>query len=85
MGDFRSWVFLAFPRVLQACVSSKIKQELLGGKLGRNRERDAAKIAALGALGYRVLLVWECEVRDRSRLEAALREFFYAGSQQPPS
>ncbi len=32
-------------------------------KLSTNRRRDAAKIAALTALGLRVHVVWECEVR----------------------
>jgi len=32
-------------------------------KLEGNRRRDDAKIAALEAAGWRVLVVWECEVR----------------------
>jgi DNA mismatch endonuclease, patch repair protein len=51
-------------------------------KLWRNRERDAAKIAALRALGFRVLVVWECDVRRGSRLQTALRKFFCAGRQR---
>lgn len=31
-------------------------------KLAANRKRDAAKIRALRALGFRVLVIWECEV-----------------------
>jgi DNA mismatch endonuclease, patch repair protein len=54
-------------------------------KLRRNRERDAAKIEALRALGFRVLVVWECEVRHGSRLEAALRKFFGVGPAQSPT
>ncbi len=45
-------------------------------KLRRNRERDHRKIAALRALGFSVLVVWECDVRNGSRLQHALRQFF---------
>jgi len=33
------------------------------GKIGRNRERDGEVKAALTSLGWRVLEVWECELR----------------------
>jgi DNA mismatch endonuclease (patch repair protein) len=36
-------------------------------KLARNRARDVDKIAALEARGFRVLVVWECDVRDGVR------------------
>lgn len=45
-------------------------------KLARNKARDADKIAALEAQGYRVLVVWECDVRDGARLGKALSAFF---------
>ena len=32
-------------------------------KIGRNRARDAASTAALEATGWRVVTVWECEMR----------------------
>jgi DNA mismatch endonuclease (patch repair protein) len=32
-------------------------------KLARNRERDARNAELLRAMGYRVLVVWECETR----------------------
>jgi DNA mismatch endonuclease, patch repair protein len=44
-------------------------------KLAGNAQRDAANLAALKALGWRVLLVWECELRDRERLGNTLRGF----------
>ena len=40
------------------------------GKVGRNRERDIASRAALEAAGWRVVTIWECELKD----EAALKE-----------
>ena len=45
-------------------------------KLARNRARDADKIAALKAQGFRVLVIWECDVRDGVRLREALDAFF---------
>lgn len=33
-------------------------------KIGRNRERDAEVRQALAGLGWRVLEIWECELRD---------------------
>src|SRR5713101_5907652 len=45
-------------------------------KLSGNRARDAAKLAVLQALGFNVLVAWECDVRNGVRLEKALRAFF---------
>ena len=45
-------------------------------KLNQNRRRDAANIEALERLGYRVLIIWECDVRDGQLLTNALADFF---------
>ena len=47
-------------------------------KIGRNRARDVRTLAALEALGWRALTVWECELADEAALEARLREFLGA-------
>src|SRR5579884_2241405 len=44
-------------------------------KLNRNRERDVRAQIALRRLGWRVLTIWECELRDRAKLENRLRRF----------
>lgn len=45
-------------------------------KLARNRERDQANQDELEAAGWKVLILWECEVRDNAdRLAARLRDF----------
>jgi DNA mismatch endonuclease (patch repair protein) len=49
-------------------------------KLERNRERDLENLARLEALGWRALLVWECELRDRERMEHRLRAFLEDGA-----
>lgn len=43
-------------------------------KIARNRARDAAAQAALAAMGWRTLTLWECELK-RDDLEARLRAF----------
>jgi DNA mismatch endonuclease (patch repair protein) len=45
-------------------------------KLARNVARDAKNIAALGEMGWRVLVVWECELRDPEALRLKLAGFF---------
>lgn len=41
-------------------------------KIRRNKERDAQEVAALEALGWNVIVVWECELSRRAR-DLALR------------
>lgn len=42
-------------------------------KIGRNRARDIEHRAALEAKGWRVLTLWECELKDEARVEERLR------------
>ena len=46
------------------------------GKIDRNRARDCLTLERLTALGWRSLVIWECELRDpesvRARLASAL-------------
>ena len=51
------------------------------GKIGRNRARDVRTWAALEALGWRPLVVWECELKDVPGLTAKLTEALY----EPPN
>ena len=44
-------------------------------KLERNRARDRENQDRLAALGWQVLVVWECGMKDRPGLEAMLRTF----------
>ncbi|MHB2210632.1 very short patch repair endonuclease [Methylobacterium sp. CM6257] len=44
-------------------------------KLARNVERDACSEAALRALGWRVLVLWECELKDFGALRDRLQAF----------
>lgn len=44
-------------------------------KIARNRERDSGALASLKTLGWRTLVIWECETRDRERLVRTLASF----------
>jgi DNA mismatch endonuclease (patch repair protein) len=43
-------------------------------KVARNRARDAASFEALTAAGWRVEILWECELKDEAVLEGRLQE-----------
>lgn len=44
-------------------------------KLTRNVSRDAEHVENLRALGWRVLIVWECEIEDVNTLARSLARF----------
>lgn len=47
----------------------KTRAEWWGAKLARNKARDAEVRAKLQAAGWRVIVIWECEVVDRRLLD----------------
>ncbi len=47
-------------------------------KIERNRQRDAEHLADLARLGWSVLTVWECELREPGTLSAKLAAFLSA-------
>lgn len=53
----------------------RTRQDFWEAKLGRNVERDRATEAALRKLGWRVLVVWECETSDEEALSKRLIGF----------
>lgn len=53
----------------------KDNAELWAAKFKRNVERDRAAVQGLRALGWRVLVVWECQTRDASSLRRKLDRF----------
>jgi DNA mismatch endonuclease, patch repair protein len=50
-------------------------------KLERNNRRDKENLAALSQLGWRILVVWECEAKDLSLLEHRLRDYLASPSE----
>jgi DNA mismatch endonuclease (patch repair protein) len=53
----------------------KSRQEFWIPKLEGNRERDSRTESALCSLGWRYLVIWECQMRDRAFLENETRTF----------
>ncbi|MGP0223376.1 MULTISPECIES: very short patch repair endonuclease [unclassified Paenarthrobacter] len=53
--------------------------EFWEAKRARTRERDALQRRQLDAEGWRVLTVWECELKDRAGLERRLTGFLDSG------
>ncbi|MBV8684662.1 MAG: DNA mismatch endonuclease Vsr [Caulobacteraceae bacterium] len=51
----------------------KTNQPYWTAKIERNRARDARAREALAAAGWRVETVWECELKDRTALEARVK------------
>jgi DNA mismatch endonuclease (patch repair protein) len=54
---------------------AKSNQAYWGPKIARNRERDDSAVEALTGLGWKVLIIWECETRDESQLASMLEHF----------
>jgi DNA mismatch endonuclease, patch repair protein len=44
-------------------------------KIGKNMKRDRSTLRKLRKTGWRVLVVWQCEMRDKTMLENSLRRF----------
>lgn len=56
-------------------VVPKANAEFWQAKRTGNVERDARNEAALAALGWKVLIVWECETRNPARVRDLLAKF----------
>jgi len=50
----------------------KANRDYWTGKIGRNRARDIESRAKLEVLGWRVEVVWECDLKDAEALERRL-------------
>lgn len=51
-------------------------------KLQRNQDRDARHLAALKAAGWKVLIIWECELKDVRSVERKLLRFLNGTKEQ---
>jgi DNA mismatch endonuclease (patch repair protein) len=40
-----------------------------------NLERDKRNIRALRSMGWKVLVIWECQIKDKAKLEARIEKF----------
>lgn len=62
----------------QGCRRGSAPQSNVGfwrPKLARNKSRDAKQIAAVKRRGWRVLVIWECQTKNKNRLAARLNRF----------
>ncbi|QVK30984.1 very short patch repair endonuclease [Pseudomonas syringae] len=50
----------------------KTRTEFWLEKIGKNKARDSIHIASLQALGWRVLIIWECAVRCMKKQDSTL-------------
>lgn len=55
----------------------KSKLDFWKTKLEANKERDLLHKRQLRDLGWRVLVVWECEMSDTDRVSAIVRDFLH--------
>ena len=56
-----------------ATTTPKTNVKYWSAKFADNLERDRSKARALRKLGYRVMVVWECQTRRREGLDKAVR------------
>lgn len=66
------------PACLEARSPAKSNTWYWGPKMDRNVARDTTNIAKLEALGWDVLILWECELRDMGAVECRIRDFLDA-------
>lgn len=50
-------------------------REYWEGKIARNKTRDFSTLFALKKLGWKILVIWECEIRTGADLERRLKRF----------
>lgn len=63
------------PRASMPATNSDFWRE----KFRVNVERDRTNLNKLTEIGWRVFVVWECETRDRTKLESRLRNLLPQG------
>ncbi len=61
----------------------KSKTDFWIPKLARNRQRDEQNEIELRALGWAVLVIWECELKDKNAIRAAVLEFLGTPAGKP--
>lgn len=59
--------------------SPKSRIEFWQAKFARTVERDKENLACLNALGWKALVIWECQITDTEKLIARINKFL----QQP--
>jgi DNA mismatch endonuclease, patch repair protein len=74
-GNPRARLLLA-PAPLQAAASNTTtRRAFWEQKLLNNKRRDALNRRRLRRMGWRVLIIWECQLGNRSKLEHSMTRF----------
>ena len=60
-----------------AATTPKTNAEYWSRKFGRNVERDRESKRKLEVAGWKVLVIWECETKNKESIEAFLRKNFF--------
>lgn len=86
LPKYRKVIFVhgCFWHLHRGCHRSSIpasNHEFWTNKLTRNKARDKRNIANIRALGWEVLIVWECEIKKLDVLEKKLTTFLKPDSQ----
>ena len=61
----------------------KSRQDFWERKFDNNRERDKRTLASLKVLGWRPIVVWECELAEPARLARRLKRAISGGPKRP--
>ena len=77
--DHGPWVFLAPASRLQTCLPPEDASAVLGGEVRGQCGRDRRNEEALHELGWRVMVIWECETRDREAVAERIDSFLRGG------
>ena len=56
----------------------KSRIEFWGAKIRSNQERDSRVLEQLEAMGWKALVIWECQLGDRERIAETIKEFLDA-------
>ena len=59
---------------------AEIEVGFLGTGVEGNRRRDAEKQDILRKIGWKYLVVWECELKDSKALAGRIKRFFIGGN-----
>lgn len=62
----------------------KSNTEFWKAKFASNRARDRRNYRKLTALGWRVLVIWQCEAKTSERASSLLSEYFKTSEYSPP-
>ena len=79
LSKYRTVIFVhgCFWHQHQGCRASKrpsSRTEYWEAKLNRNMERDSLNVSRLRSLGWRVVVIWECETKDKQTLLMKLKQ-----------